>query len=144
MKITEVRIFRKESADKKLKAFATITFDDCFVVRDVKVIEGNKGFFVAMPSRRAKEPCPTCGHRNMVRSHYCSQCGASLPVDAGRAQLLDEKTRQGEHKDIAHPITLAFREYVQKYVLETYERECARGAAGQASGPHHDFEAEIE
>ncbi len=53
MKITEVRIFPTESKDGKLKAFATMTFDDWFVVRNVKIIQGNNGFFVAMPSRKA-------------------------------------------------------------------------------------------
>ncbi|MDD5439006.1 MAG: septation protein SpoVG family protein, partial [Candidatus Omnitrophica bacterium] len=43
MKITEVRIFAKEGPDKKLKAYATLTFDHCFVVRNVKIIQGTKG-----------------------------------------------------------------------------------------------------
>ncbi|NNE09685.1 MAG: septation regulator SpoVG [Gemmatimonadetes bacterium] len=50
MEITEVRVTIRP--DDKLKAFASITFDHCFVVRGLKVIEGNKGLFVAMPSRR--------------------------------------------------------------------------------------------
>ncbi len=53
MEITEVNIF--PVADKMLKAYATITIDDCFVVRDLKVIEGRKGIFVAMPSRRRSD-----------------------------------------------------------------------------------------
>ena len=57
MNITEVRVYRRNDPDKKLRAFATITFDDCFVVRDVKIIEGSKGLFVAMPSRRLRYPC---------------------------------------------------------------------------------------
>ena len=55
MDITEVRIFKKSDHDKKLRAFATVTFDDCFVVRDVKVIEGSKGLFVAMPSKKKRD-----------------------------------------------------------------------------------------
>lgn len=50
MEITDVRISPRD--EDKLKAFVTITFDDCFVVRGVKIIEGNQGLFVAMPSRR--------------------------------------------------------------------------------------------
>jgi stage V sporulation protein G len=50
MKITEVRISLRE--DEKLKAFVSITLDNCFVIRGLKVIRGNKGLFVAMPSRR--------------------------------------------------------------------------------------------
>ena len=50
MEITEVRISLRD--DAKLKAFASITFDDCFVVRGLKLIEGNGGMFVAMPNRK--------------------------------------------------------------------------------------------
>ncbi len=50
MEITEVRIALRE--DDKLKAFASVTFDDCFVVRGLKIISGNGGMFVAMPSRK--------------------------------------------------------------------------------------------
>ncbi|MBI5837648.1 MAG: septation regulator SpoVG [Candidatus Eisenbacteria bacterium] len=50
MNITEVRIALRE--DDKLKAFASVTFDDCFVVRGLKIIAGNGGMFVAMPSRK--------------------------------------------------------------------------------------------
>jgi stage V sporulation protein G len=53
MQITDIRI-RKVSADGKLKAYVTVTFDDCFVVHNVKVIEGKTGIFIAMPSRKTK------------------------------------------------------------------------------------------
>lgn len=124
MKITEVRVYPKEDGDKKLRAFATITLDDCFVVRDVKIIEGTKGYFVAMPSRRMKEPCPKCGHRNAVRSKYCNQCGAGLPPAPVETEAPAEPgVRQSEHKDVAHPITAECREYIQRTVLEAYQRE---------------------
>ena len=79
MEITEVKIFLKEGQDKKLKAYATLTFDNMFVIRNVKVIEGNKGLFVAMPSRKLKDSCPKCNFRNAMRSKYCNQCGNALP-----------------------------------------------------------------
>jgi len=53
MEITEVRVF--PVSEEKLKAYVTITFDDCFVVRDLKVIHGNNGLFVAMPSKKRKD-----------------------------------------------------------------------------------------
>jgi stage V sporulation protein G len=53
MEITEVRVFPVN--EEKLKAYATVTFDDCFVVRDLKVIHGNTGLFVAMPSKKRKD-----------------------------------------------------------------------------------------
>lgn len=150
MQITDVKIFLKEGQDKKLKAYATITFDNVFVVRNVKIIDGTKGLFVAMPSRKLKDPCPKCNFRNTVRSKFCNQCGASLPVAEHKAPASagEDASRQSEHKDIAHPITAECRDYIQKKVLEAYEKEkkspsaaparsgTAAGAAGAAgAGP---------
>ncbi|ADK84098.1 SpoVG family protein [Desulfarculus baarsii DSM 2075] len=53
MDVTEVRVFPVE--EDRLKAYATLTFDHCFLVRDIKVIHGNKGLFVAMPSKKRKD-----------------------------------------------------------------------------------------
>lgn len=53
MEITEVRVFPVN--EEKLKAYVTITFDNCFVVRDLKVIHGNSGLFIAMPAKRRKD-----------------------------------------------------------------------------------------
>ncbi|MBN2049508.1 MAG: septation regulator SpoVG [Spirochaetales bacterium] len=53
MDITDIRI-RQVNADGKLKAYVTITFDDCFVIHNVKIIEGKNGAFIAMPSRKTK------------------------------------------------------------------------------------------
>jgi stage V sporulation protein G len=58
MKITEVKIFQRkpeEAADQKLKAYASIVFDDSFLVRGLKVIDGKKGLFVVMPSRKLSD-----------------------------------------------------------------------------------------
>lgn len=53
MDITEVRVFPVN--EDKLKAFASVTFDGCFVIRDLKIIDGASGFFVAMPSKKMKD-----------------------------------------------------------------------------------------
>ena len=53
MEITEVRVFPVN--EERLKAYVTITLDGCFVVRDLKVINGNTGLFVAMPAKRRKD-----------------------------------------------------------------------------------------
>ena len=123
MEITEVRVFLKDGSDKKLKAYATITFDNAFVVRDIKVIDGNKGLFIAMPSRKLRERCHKCGHMNAVKSKFCNQCGGGLE----HKLVVNEQERQSEHRDIAHPITLDCREYIQKKILEVYENERAKG-----------------
>lgn len=54
MKITEVKVYPVEDGGR-LKAYATLVFDDCFIVRDLKVIEGDTDLFVSMPSRRRKD-----------------------------------------------------------------------------------------
>ncbi|MGE3062229.1 MAG: septation regulator SpoVG [bacterium] len=53
MEITEVRITLRD--EPKLKAFANVTFDNAFVIRGLKIIDGQKGLFISMPSRRAKD-----------------------------------------------------------------------------------------
>ena len=60
MEITEVRIKLMDDPQDRLQAFCSITFDSCFVIRDLKIIEGTKGSFVAMPSRKLTDHCPRC------------------------------------------------------------------------------------
>ena len=131
MEITEVRIFTREAEDKKLKAFATITFDDCFVVRNIKIIDGTKGLFVAMPSRKIKEACPKCGFKNPARTKYCGQCAATMPLPPPVEMSEDKGHRQSEHRDIAHPITAECREMIQKKVLEAYDAQSKSPADNQ-------------
>lgn len=137
MEITEVRVFLKDSPDKKLKAYSTVTFDNAFVVRNIKVIEGSKGLFIAMPSRKVKQPCLKCNFKNELRAKYCNQCGTQLAITSRPIGEAGSAGAQLEHKDIAHPITQSFREYLQKRVLEAYEHEKVRGPS--ASG-HGDIE----
>ena len=124
MEITEVRIFPSESKDGKLKAFATMTFDDWFVVRNVKIIQGNNGLFVAMPSRKAMDSCNKCGTKNARGSKFCNQCGNNLPQRFPESS--EEGKRSNEHMDIAHPITQECRVYIQEKVLAAYEDETGK------------------
>ena len=55
MTISDVRVRLVKKEDSKLKAVASVTFDDCFVVHDIKVISGNEGYFIAMPSKKTNE-----------------------------------------------------------------------------------------
>ncbi len=83
MELTDVRV-RKIEGDGRLRAYATITFDDCFVVHNVKIIDGHGGLFVAMPNRR---------------------------------------TKSGEFRDVAHPITPEFRALIEERVMAAYHQE---------------------
>jgi len=121
MEITEIRVFLKEGQDKKLKAYTTVTFDNAFVVRNIKVIQGANGLFIAMPSRKIKSACPKCGFKNEKGSKFCNHCAAALPVE--KTITVDEHGEQSDHRDIAHPITQQFREYLQRKVLDAYKAE---------------------
>jgi len=88
VEITDVRVFPVE--DEKLKAFASIVFDKCFMVNDIKVIRGKEGLFISMPSR---------------------------------------KKRNGEFKDIAHPLNQETRKWVETRILAEYE--AARDGSGE-------------
>lgn len=126
MEITEVRIKLMEDnsgSNERLQAFCSITFDDMFVIRDLKIIEGAKGFFVAMPSRKLTDRCNHCGTKNHLRSRFCNQCGGRL--DENRA-LRDADGRAKLHADIAHPINSACREKIQGAVLGSYAEELER------------------
>lgn len=119
MEITEVRVSLRGGEGKRLRSYATVTFDNAFVVRNIKIVEGNSGLFVAMPARKLKQFCPRCGKKVDIGSRYCNWCGVQLPPPP--KDLTREK--QGTHQDLAHPINQEFRDYLQNKVLEAYYRE---------------------
>ncbi|MCA9014560.1 MAG: SpoVG family protein [Planctomycetaceae bacterium] len=120
MDISEVRIKLMNDPHERLLAFCSITFDVSFVIRDLKIIQGAKGAFVAMPSRKLMDRCPKCHTKNHLRASFCNQCGVRLDEnradkdDAGRARL---------YADIAHPINSDCRELIQEEVLKAYQEE---------------------
>lgn len=81
MEITEVKVFPIQ--EEKLKAFVSIVFDHCFMVNDIKIIQGREGLFISMPSRKKKN---------------------------------------GEFKDVAHPLNNETRRMIEDRVLGEYER----------------------
>ncbi len=120
MKITEVRVRLIKNKDDRLKAFCSMTFDHEFVIRDIKVIEGMDGYFVAMPSRKMSDHCERCGSKNHLRARYCNGCGE--PLLDNRAKK-DIKGRIKLHADIAHPITVECRQRILKEVVTAYRKE---------------------
>ncbi len=92
MEITEIRITLRD--DDKLRGFASITLDNCFVVRGLKVIEGSSGMFVAMPNRRRKD---------------------------------------GSFQDIAHPINMSTREWMESQIIAAYKEEVTRVENGEVA-----------
>ncbi len=127
MEITEIRVKLMENRTDKLQAFCSVTIDNQFVIRDLKVIEGTTGPFVAMPSRKLTERCPKCGSKNHIRAKFCNDCGAKLPP--ARA------SREGNgkvkfHADVAHPINSQCREFIQNRVLAAFQEEVDEAKKG--------------
>ncbi|MFH1743097.1 MAG: septation regulator SpoVG [bacterium] len=94
MEITEVKIYPISRGDDKLKAFVTLVLDGCFIIRDLKVIQGNNGLFVAMPSR---------------------------------------KRADGTYMDIAHPINMETRRWIERVVLDEYTKVTGEPSGSEAN-----------
>jgi stage V sporulation protein G len=139
--ITEVRIKLMDEPGERLKAFCSITFDDCFVVRDLKIIEGASGPFVAMPSRKLTVHCPKCRCKNHLRAAYCNQCGRRLEDSTA---VKDEEGRAKLYADIAHPINSACREMIQNRVISAFEEERIRAKQPGYTSTYDDFDGEAE
>ncbi len=99
--ISEIRITLRD--DNKLKGFASITLDNAFVVRGLKIIEGASGLFIAMPSRKRKD---------------------------------------GTFQDIAHPINMATRQWMENQVVAAYRQEIQKVENGEIPPPsrHSDYD----
>jgi stage V sporulation protein G len=140
VEITEVRIKLMEEPGERLKAFCSVTFDNCFVVRDLKIIDGSNGPFVAMPSRKLTSHCPKCGMKNHLRAGFCNQCGARQ--DDSRASK-DAEGRSKLYADIAHPINSSCREMIQNRVIQEYYEEIERAKEPDYVSRYDDFDFEF-
>ena len=123
MKITGVRVTLVKSRDDRLKAYCSITLDNEFVVRDIKIIEGINGLFIAMPSRKMSDHCAKCGGKNHLRAKFCNTCGAPLPD----SRTKEEPTGRSKlHADISHPINVKCRQSMQQKIVAAFQAEVKR------------------
>jgi stage V sporulation protein G len=142
MEITEVRIKLMEDSDDRLQGFCSITFDNCFVVRDLKIIDGANGPFVAMPSRKLTSHCHQCGTKNHLKALYCNQCGTRLRDDRA---VRDAEGRIKLYADIAHPINSQCREMIQSRVIAEFRAEQERAKQpGYVSRYDEDYDDDID
>jgi stage V sporulation protein G len=142
MEITEVRIKLMADSDDRLQGFCSVTFDNCFVVRDLKIIDGTNGPFVAMPSRKLTSHCHQCGTKNHLRAQYCNQCGARLREDRA---VRDSEGRAKLYADIAHPINSQCREMIQNRVIAEFRTEQERAKQpGYVSRYDDDYDDDID
>ncbi len=103
MEITEVKVFPVQ--EEKLKAFVSVVFDHCFMVNDIKIIQGREGLFISMPSRKKKN---------------------------------------GEFKDVAHPLNNETRRVIETRILAEYERVLTERGERPAEGVQRRGDGEAE
>lgn len=140
MEITNVRVRLADGVNERLCGDCTMTIDNEFVVRDLRIIIGDKGLFVAMPSRKGQRRCPRCGVKNSYQAKFCSECGNRL-----RMRLKPGPAEQSRlHVDIAHPITPECRRKIQDCVISAYEKEKTRASAEGYVPPPSDDEIPSE
>jgi stage V sporulation protein G len=141
MQLTEVRVKLCDGHAGRLKAFCSLTFDHAFVVRDVKLIEGNDGLFLAMPARKLCDHCPRCREKNHLRARYCSHCGMRLDESRFlRYQNGNGNSRLKLHADIAHPINVETRTEIESTVISAYHLEIERSKQPGYIPPNLDGE----
>ncbi|HYO08992.1 MAG TPA: SpoVG family protein [Tepidisphaeraceae bacterium] len=144
MQLTEVRVNLCGGHGGRLKAFCSLTFDDTFVVRDVKLIEGPDGLFLAMPSRKLCDHCPRCAEKNHLRARFCNGCGSRLDeTRSGRHGGGNGHSGHGRlklHADIAHPINAHCRSDLEQEVVAAYQQELERSKQPGYVAPNLDHE----
>src|SRR5688572_23668505 len=143
MQLTEVRVKLCDGQAGRLKAFCSLTFDHAFVIRDVKLIEGNDGLFLAMPARKLCDHCGRCGEKNHLRARYCSNCG--LRLDENRFMRYQNGNGAGHsrlklHADIAHPINAETRHDIEGRVIAAYHMEVEKSKMPGYVSPNLDGE----
>jgi stage V sporulation protein G len=124
VEITNVKVMLSVRRDARVLAFCDVVLDNCFIIRDIKIIRGKKGPFISMPAKPITDRCPKCRERNEITARFCSRCGVKLGSDR-----LIRDPRTGKpilDQDIVHPINTLTREMFSKRLLEAYHAEVER------------------
>jgi len=136
LEITAVRIVLADRAtsDDLILGFATLEFNDVLVIRDLRLLEGRRRIFVAMPSKKIGDGCSQCRAKNHVLARYCNECGTRLANN--RAAICDDG-RAMLHADIVFPISRELRAEIERRVIEAYFDQVGRSEpiAGRIGGP---------
>jgi len=124
MDVTEVKVKLMPPRKDRLLAFCSITLDHEFIVRDLKIINGKNGVFVAMPSRKVTASCPQCRFLNNVLAKFCNECGATLDP---QKVVVRENGQAKLYVDIAFPINNDCLKRITDKVIAAYHQEIGRG-----------------
>lgn len=140
MKVTEVNIqlvSDKESRKERLLAFCSVTFDHMFVIHDMKIIEGFRGVFVSMPSRKLTDRCG-CGNKNHLSARFCSMCGYRLREDRA---TYDDRGRIKLYADVAHPVNAQSRKLIQDEIIRLFYEEVEKAKQPDYVCRYNEFDA---
>ena len=122
MRITNVEIKLAAAVERPCLAYATITFDGCFIVRDLRIIAGANGPIVVMPDRVKCDHCPACRHKTPIMDKFCGKCGLRLAVGRDVALEVMANGKAKRYYDVAHPLNSSCREVVNAAVLGEFRR----------------------
>lgn len=103
-----------------LRANISVELDKALVVHGCKLIEGEGGLFLAMPSEVKTDRCPECYVKTPITANYCHRCG--LELERGRKHTLspDKRGKIKVAMDVAHPVTTELRDHLLQACLEEY------------------------
>lgn len=124
LRITDVRVVLANvgvDGPGKVLAFVSFMFNDCIAVHNVKVVQGNNGIIVSMPSRKVTAHCPNCGINNNLNAYYCNGCAINLGKP--RRPPITISGQQRYHQDILHPTCQASRRLIDTAILAAYDAE---------------------
>ena len=134
MEITEVDVKLHQSHDR-LRAFCAVVFDDCFVVKDVKVLERSDGsLLLSMPDRELADRCPFCKSQTPYKYVRCGKCGAQLAPD--REPVDPDTGRTIRYACVAYPLNMDYRREMERRIFSAYrlavefEDDSIRSCAG--------------
>lgn len=111
MIITEIRLTLPKIPEKRVLAYVAIVFDDCFVVNDCRLIQGNRSIYLSMPDKKQKIRCGECDSKIEYDSSYCNHCGNAI-----------DNNQIGKFIPLANPITKEFRHYMEDIVTTRYRK----------------------
>lgn len=116
MKITEIRC-HLVNGNSRLRSYIDVIFDDCFIIHEIKILQGKDKPFVVMPDKKITDNCEKCGKPNPLVNEFCGGCGFRIGM------VKKEEDNQPLYEDICHSLSQEFRDYLQNTVLDHYQKE---------------------
>ena len=126
MKVTEIRIdvIPPDMHDGRLLACFSLVLDHELIIHSLKLIDGDRGKFIAFPAEKSKDRCPKCRKKNLLDQVFCGWCGLKLPPGRKEAWIAASNTSRPKlFQDMVHPIDNGLRWEIEQACLDAYEQE---------------------